>query len=134
MRTITKLACPLAILAAFAVASTPARAQFAGDGDQMAQFGPMMEQLAPLMEQAGPMLQMMQRKIGKKRISQMMQMVGPMMAGMAQGGGGGFGGPSGMGGGFGGPPSMGGTGGMPSMMSMMSGEGPTRHARKRKSD
>lgn len=107
MSALTKLACPLAIFATFAFAPAPAHAQFEGAGDQMAQFAPMMEQLAP-------MLQMMKGKIGKKRMGQMMQMVGPMMSSMMASGGGDF-------------TSM---PGMPGMEGIMDG-GPARHARKR---
>ena len=110
MSTLTKLACPLAILATFAFASTPAHAQFEGAGDQMAQFAPMMQQLAPMM-------QMMKGKMGNKRMGQMMQMVGPMMSGMMAQGGGDF-------------TSLPGMPGMEGITSMM-GDGPTRYARQR---
>jgi hypothetical protein len=111
MRALTKLAYPLAILATLAFASAPAHAQFEGAGDQVTQqFAPMMEQFAPMMEQAAPMMEMMKSKIGKKRMSQIMQMVGPMMAGMMASGGDGF--------------SM---AGMPGM----TGDGPTRRGRAR---
>lgn len=131
MSTVTKLACSsvmsLAILAA--VASTPARAQFDqyGGGDQMAQFAPMMEQMAPLMEQAAPMMQAVMSRIGKKRMRQIMQMAGPMMAMMASGGGGDFAGAGGM-------PGFAGAGGMPGMegtMGLMGGGATGRVARKR---
>jgi hypothetical protein len=67
--------------------SRPAHAQFGGGGmDQMQQFAPMLE--------------MMKKKMGKKRFGKIMQMVGPMMsgeggglgniAGMIGGGSGGF--------------------------------------------
>lgn len=107
MSALIKLACPLAILATFAFAPAPAHAQFEGAGDQMAQFAPMMEQLAPMM-------QTMKGKMGKKRMGQMMQMVGPMMSSMMASGGGDF-------------TSM---PGMPGMEGIM-GDGPARHARKR---
>jgi|SRR5713226_3580813 len=109
MSTLTKLACPLAILATFAFASTPAHAQFEGAGDQMAQFAPMMAQLAPMM-------QMMKGKMGQKRMGQMMQMVGPMMSSMMAQGGGDF-------------TSLPGMPGMEGIMSTM-GDGPTRYARR----
>ena len=105
MSTLTKLACSLAILATFA--ATPARAQFEGAGDQMAQFAPMMEQLAPMM-------QMMTSKIGKRRMNQMMRTVGPMMGRMMAQGGGDFASLA----------------SMPGMMSMK-GDRPTRQARRR---
>ena len=108
MSTLTKLACSLAVLATFA--ATPARAQFEGAGDQMAQFAPMMEQLAPMM-------QMMTSKIGKRRMNQMMRMVGPMMGRMMAQGGGDF-------------TSLASMPGIEGMMSMM-GDRPTRQARRR---
>ena len=108
MSTLTKLACSLAILATFA--SAPARAQFEGAGDQMAQFAPMIEQLAPMM-------QMMKGKIGKKRMAQMMRMVGPMMSRMMARGGDDV-------------TSLANMPGMEGMMSMM-GDRPTRLARRR---
>lgn len=114
MSALIKLACPLAILATFAFAPAPAHAQFEGAGDQMAQFAPMMEQFAPMMEQLAPMMQTMKGKMGKKRMGQMMQMVGPMMSSMMASGGGDF-------------TSM---PGMPGMEGIM-GDGPARHARKR---
>jgi hypothetical protein len=75
MKTAIKLACPLALAIALALPAAPARAQFAGD--QMAQFAPMIE--------------MVKKKIGKKRFGRLMQTVGPIMTGMMQQGGG-FGG------------------------------------------
>ena len=113
MKTVTKLACPLAIAATFTFASAPAHAQFEGT-DQMAQFAPMIEQFAPMLEQFAPMMQKMQGKIGKKRMAQMMQMVGPMMAMM--------------------PGGDGGAAGMPGLdgFANMMGDGTSRHARRRK--
>jgi hypothetical protein len=96
MSTLTKLACPLTILATFAFASAPAHAQYEGAGNQMAQFAPMIEQFAPMIEQLAPMMETMTRKIGKRRMNQMMQMVGPMMSGMMPGGGDSFASPGGM--------------------------------------
>jgi hypothetical protein len=96
MSTLTKLACPLTILTTFAFASVPAHAQYEGAGNQMAQFAPMIEQLAPMLEQFAPMMETMTRKIGKKRMNQMMQMVGPMMSGMMPGGGYSFASPAGV--------------------------------------
>jgi hypothetical protein len=75
MKTIIKLACPLALAITLALPAAPAHAQFAGD--QMAQFA--------------PMIQMVKKKIGKKRFARLMQTVGPIMMGMMQQGGG-FGG------------------------------------------
>jgi hypothetical protein len=112
MTRFTKLACPLAIAAALAFTSAPAKAQFGGMG---------MEN----MEQMAPMIEMMKQKMGKKRFGQMMQTMGPMMAQMeSQGGFGGMGGGfGGMGGGFGGGLGSGGLsmGGMDmgQMMSMI---------------
>jgi hypothetical protein len=103
MNILSKLTCPLAILATFAFAPAPAHAQFEGAGDQMAQFAPMMEQFAPMMQR-------ITGKIGKKRMAQMMQMVAPMVASMM-------------------PPG-GDMPGMENMMSMM-GDGPTRRAGRR---
>jgi hypothetical protein len=124
--TVTKLACSLAILAA--VASTPARAQSDQyGGGQMGQFAPMMDQMGPLMEQAAPLMQAVMSKIGKKRMRQIMEMAGPMMAMMASGGGGDFYGAGGMPGSYGG----GGVSGMEGMMGMMGGGGTGRVARKR---
>ena len=69
--------------------SRPAHAQFAGDGgfEQMQQFAPMLE--------------MMKKKMGKKRFAMMMQTFGPMMSQMMEGQGGGFGNFGGFGGGNG---------------------------------
>jgi hypothetical protein len=75
MKTAIKLVCPLALAIAFALPAAPAHAQFAGD--QMAQFAPMIE--------------MVKKRIGKKRFGRLMQTVGPIMMGMMQQGGG-FGG------------------------------------------
>lgn len=73
--------------------SRPAHAQFAGGG------GGGFEQ----MQQMAPMLNMMKRKMGKKRFAKMMQTFGPMMSEMMDGqGGGGFGGGGFGGGNFGG--------------------------------
>ena len=113
MKTVTKLACSLAISATFAFAAAPAHAQFEGT-DQMAQFAPMIEQFAPMLEQFAPMMQKMQGKIGKKRMAQMMQVVGPMMAMMP-----------------GGDASAAGMPGLDGFANMM-GDGTGRHARRRK--
>jgi hypothetical protein len=58
--------------------SHPAQAQFAGGGG--------FEQ----MEQFAPMLEMMKKKLGKKRFAMLMQTFGPMMSQMAEGQNGGF--------------------------------------------
>ncbi|HXW23921.1 MAG TPA: hypothetical protein VEK73_04170 [Xanthobacteraceae bacterium] len=76
MNTVMKLVCSLAVAVALALSSVPARAQFGGD--QMDQFAPMLE--------------MMKKKMGKKRFARMMQTMGPMMVSMMGNDGGGFGG------------------------------------------
>lgn len=73
MTRFIKLALPFAV--ALAIAS-PAHAQFGGNDDQMTQFA--------------PMLNMMKKKLGKKRFGMIMQTMGPMMANMMDNGGGGF--------------------------------------------
>jgi hypothetical protein len=84
-----KAACGIAaLLVLFALTAVPAKAQFGGGQGG----GDMMTQMAP-------MLNMMKAKMGKRRFGQMMQTMGPMMSGMMENGGGGFGG---MTGGFGG--------------------------------
>lgn len=89
MSRLPKFALPFAaLLLVVSSVANPARAQFGGGDDGMAQ-----------MEQFAPMLNMMKRKMGKKRFGQLMQTVGPMFDG--EGGGGGFGGFGG-GGGYGG--------------------------------
>jgi hypothetical protein len=83
-----------ALLPAVAIASTPARAQFAPFGGA---GGDMMTQMAP-------MLEMMKARMGKRRFAALMQTMGPMMSKMMEGGGS-FGGMPGIGGipgGFGG--------------------------------
>jgi hypothetical protein len=72
MKTISKLGCPLVVAIALALPAAPAHAQFGGD--QMRQFA--------------PMIQMVKKKIGKRRFAQLMQTLGPIMAGMMQQGGG----------------------------------------------
>ena len=87
MKTVRQLILPIvASLVLCASVPRPAAAQFGGEGglDQMQQFA--------------PMLDMMKKKMGKKRFGQIMQMVGPMMSGE----GGGFGNIAGMIGGGGG--------------------------------
>jgi len=82
MKRATKLALPVfALLLMCSAVPQPAHAQFAGDAgfEQMQQFAPMLE--------------MMKKKMGKKRFAMLMQTVGPMMSKMmdSQGSGGGFG-------------------------------------------
>jgi hypothetical protein len=108
MKRFVKLALPaLALLIMVSAVPRPAHAQFAGGGG--------FEQ----MQQMAPMLEMMKRKMGKKRFAMLMQTVGPMMSKMMDGQGSGFGGGFG-GGGFGGF-SGGGAGGfdMSSMAGLM---------------
>src|SRR5262245_1842789 len=105
MTKFTKLAGPLAILAALAFTPAPAKAQFGGMGMDN-------------MEQMAPMIEMMKQRMGKKRFAQLMQTMGPMMEKMMANQGGGFGGGmGGLGGGAGGF-NMGGMD-MGQMMSMM---------------
>ena len=81
MKRTIKLVLPIiASLILSSSLSRPAHAQFAGDGgfEQMQQFAPMLE--------------MMKKKMGKKRFAMMMQTFGPMMSQMMEGQGGGFGG------------------------------------------
>jgi len=79
MRTLAKLAGPLAIVATCALGVVPAHAQFEGAGDQMAE-------LAPIMEQLAPMMQMTKARISKRQMAQMMQMVEPMTSMVSMGG------------------------------------------------
>jgi alanine-alpha-ketoisovalerate/valine-pyruvate aminotransferase len=51
--------------------SEPANAQFSGVGDER-------------MQQFAPMLQMMKKRLGKRRFGHLMQMMGPMLANMDQ--------------------------------------------------
>ena len=83
MNRAEKAACRITmLLLLFALASVPAKAQFAGGEGG----GDMMTQMAP-------MLEMMKAKMGKRRFAMMMQTMGPMMSQMMDGGGfGGMGG------------------------------------------
>ena len=93
MTRMMKLALPIvAGLMLSASLSPAAHAQFAGGGG--------FEQ----MQQMAPMLNMMKKKMGKKRFGMLMRTMGPMMSNMMSGQGGGFGGFGGgsFGGGFGG--------------------------------
>jgi hypothetical protein len=96
-----KLICQAAaLLVLFALTLTPAKAQFGGGGGGQ-----------DMMTQMAPMLEMMKKKMGKKRFGALMQTMGPMMSRMTENGGGGFGGLGGlMGGGI---PSFGGGGYVP---------------------
>ena len=87
MKRTLKLVLPIvAALILSSYVSRPALAQFDGGGfEQMQQFAPMLE--------------MMKKKMGKKRFAKMMQTIGPMMSQMMDGQSGGFGGLSGFGGG-----------------------------------
>jgi hypothetical protein len=77
-RTHKLLGAAAAVLMIVATSTAPAKAQFAGGGDDM-------------MTQMAPMLDMMKAKMGKKRFGMLMQTMGPMMSKMMDGSGG-FGG------------------------------------------
>ena len=79
MKRAWKLA-PPAIAALLLLASAPAGAQSAGAGAGMSDI--------QQMEQFAPMLEMMKRRMGKKRFARLMQTVGPMMDQMMTGSGG----------------------------------------------
>src|SRR6266404_2300451 len=97
-----KVVCHAAtLLLLFTLTAMPAKAQFGGGGGG----GDMMTQMAP-------MLEMMKAKMGKRRFAMLMQTMGPMMSGMMDGSGGGFGGMMGVGG-YGGIPGGVGGGGIP---------------------
>jgi hypothetical protein len=88
---------PLAIVLALGLSPAPAKAQFDGLGGFGGQGG------GDMMTTMEPMLEMMKKRMGKKRFAQLMQTVGPMASQMMPSGGGGFGGFGGGGfGGFGG--------------------------------
>src|ERR1700724_3143030 len=117
-----KVICQAAtVLLLFTLTSAPAKAQFAGFGGGGGGGGDMMTQMAP-------MLEMMKAKMGKRRFAMLMQTMGPMMSGMMDGSGGGFGGMGGGGfggmipGGFGGGGIPGGYGGG-DIMGMIGGGG-----------
>ncbi|TYO65773.1 hypothetical protein FXV83_14700 [Bradyrhizobium hipponense] len=101
MRGADKVICQAAaVLLLFSVASTPAKAQFAGFGGGGGAGG------EDMMTQMAPMLEMMKAKMGKRRFAMLMQTMGPMMSRMMENGGGGLGGMMGggnFGGGFGAP-------------------------------
>jgi hypothetical protein len=72
MRAPLKIGYALSALLIFLVGVwEPASAQFAGVGDER-------------MQQFAPMLQMMKKRLGKRRFGQLMQMMGPMLANMNQ--------------------------------------------------
>ena len=77
-RTHKLLGAAAAVLMIVATSTAPAKAQFAGGGEDM-------------MTQMAPMLNMMKAKMGKKRFGMLMQTMGPMMSQMMDGSGG-FGG------------------------------------------
>jgi hypothetical protein len=77
-RTHKLLGAAAAVLMMVATSTAPAKAQFAGGGEDM-------------MTQMAPMLNMMKAKMGKKRFGALMQTMGPMMSKMMDGSGG-FGG------------------------------------------
>lgn len=102
MKGADKVICQAAaVLLLFSVASTPAKAQFAGFGGGAGG--------EDMMTQMAPMLEMMKAKMGKRRFAMLMQTMGPMMSRMMENGGGGLGGMmgggglGGLGGGFGTP-------------------------------
>ena len=85
MTRMMKLALPIVAGVMLSASLAPAaHAQFAGGGFEQ-------------MQQMAPMLNMMKKKMGKKRFGMLMRTMGPMMSNMMSGQGGGFGG-----GGFGG--------------------------------
>jgi hypothetical protein len=103
-----KVVCQAAtLLLLFTLASTPAKAQFAGFGGGAGG--------EDMMTQMAPMLEMMKAKMGKRRFGMLMQTMGPMMSRMMEGGGGGLGG---MMGGGGIPGGFGGGGAMPEAYGM----------------
>ena len=119
MRGADKVICQAAaVLLLFSVASSPAKAQFAGIGGGAGAGG------EDMMTQMAPMLEMMKAKMGKRRFAMMMQTMGPMMSGMMDGSGGGMGG------------MMGGMGGgemmsmIPQLMRMVNYGGGGRHVRR----
>lgn len=94
MRGADKVICQAAaVLLLFYVASSPAKAQFAGFGGGAGG--------EDMMTQMAPMLEMMKAKMGKRRFAMLMQTMGPMMSRMMENGGSFSGGN--LGGGFGAP-------------------------------
>jgi hypothetical protein len=85
MRGADKVICQAAaVLLLLSITSGPARAQFVGFGGGAGG--------EDMMTQMAPMLEMMKAKMGKRRFAMLMQTMGPMMSGMMDGSGGGFGG------------------------------------------
>ena len=80
MNKLAKILGPLAIVFAVSLSHTPAHAQFGGFGGGGGDMMTTME----------PMLELMKKKMGKKRFAQMMQTVGPMASQMMSSPGGGF--------------------------------------------
>lgn len=80
MNKLAKILGPLAVVFAISLSQAPAHAQFGGFGGG-AGGGDMMTTMEP-------MLEMMKKKMGKKRFAQLMQTVGPMATQMMDGGGG----------------------------------------------
>jgi hypothetical protein len=76
-RTYKLFGAAAAVLMMVATSTAPAKAQFAGGGEDM-------------MTQMAPMLNMMKAKMGKKRFGMLMQTMGPMMSKMMDGSGGGM--------------------------------------------
>jgi len=79
MNSFAKFVCP-AVFTAILAGAAPAHAQFGGSMD-----------MNQMQQQFTPMLEMMKRKMGKKRFGQLMQTMGPMMSQMMDGQAGGFG-------------------------------------------
>src|SRR5262249_59726326 len=73
MNSFAKFVCP-AVFTAILAGAAPAHAQFGGSMD-----------MNQMQQQFTPMLEMMKRKMGKKRFGQLMQTMGPMMSQMMDG-------------------------------------------------
>ncbi|WP_027549751.1 hypothetical protein [Bradyrhizobium sp. Cp5.3] len=101
MRGADKVICQAAaVLLLLSIASSPAKAQFAGSSGSAGG--------EDMMTQMAPMLEMMKAKMGKRRFAMLMRTMGPMMSRMMENGGGLSGMPGGLGGanfggGFGAP-------------------------------
>ncbi len=80
MNKLAKTLGPLAVVLAVSLSHAPAQAQFGGFGGGGGDMMTTME----------PMLELMKKKMGKKRFAQMMQTVGPMASQMMSSQGGGF--------------------------------------------
>lgn len=126
MTKLARIASLLAFLFAACVSYSPAHAQsFGGFGGGGGGGGD-----DAMMDKMAPMLNVMKKKLGKKRFTTLMQTMGPMfdkMGGGGEGGGFGGGGFGGYGGGFGGMGgfdmgSLGGIGGMGGMDQLMSSD------------